>query len=78
MTVQKHSGKGIRDTYEVLVSNIGAVYNGADVVTAHNNFNYYVRASRVGFGRVSRESVTMLKNGEIVKEYIPERLEDNE
>lgn len=64
--------------YEVLVSNIGLVAHGDNAFNANTVYNTYVGQSKRGMGRVAGENVTMLRNGEIVKEYIGHlhRMED--
>lgn len=55
--------------YEVVVGNLGTVYQGEDVVEAINCYIAYVRLSRAGTGRAGNEPVTLLRNGEIKKEH---------
>lgn len=63
--------------YEVLVSNIGKVWEGNNTYTANAIYAQYVRKSTKDIGRASGESVDMLKNNEIVKSFVG-RLHDKE
>lgn len=56
-------------TYQVIVGNIGTVYGGTDKEDAESNFNVYVEQSKSRSGRVGGEQVTLLKDGELAKEY---------
>lgn len=58
-------------TYEVIVGNVGTVYQGDSAVSASRAFKGYVAQSKSGVGRAAGESVTRMKNGEIVEEYTP-------
>lgn len=58
--------------YEVIVSNIGTVYRGTGSLTAFKEWCDWVAISKLDFGRGSGESVTELRDGEILREYIPE------
>ena len=57
--------------YEVVVGNIGCVYYGEKLASANSAFKEYCKQSKESFGRASGESVVMMKDGEIIKEYIP-------
>lgn len=59
--------------YEVVVGNIGTVHHGNDRRTAERVFAEYVSQSKEGYGRASGEPVTLLGDGEILKEYAGER-----
>jgi len=63
--------------YEVIVGNVGTVFDGNDQEEAERAFNDYVRSSKTGRGRAGGESVVFLMNGEIVAEHEgdPEREE---
>lgn len=52
-------------TYQVIVGNIGTVYEGSLPVTALGVYGEYKRQSKAGHGRAAGESVTILKNNEI-------------
>lgn len=58
-------------TYEVIVGNIGTVYEGPHGTTARAAFREYVHASKQARGRAGGEQVTMFEDGEPVKEYVP-------
>ena len=55
--------------YEVIVGNIGKVYEGTQYKSALRTYGTYVRASKKGHGRAAGEGVTLWKDGDIVKEY---------
>lgn len=55
--------------YEVIVGNIGKVYDGDDLTEAQKHFDSYTEASSLPRGRASGENVTMLEDGEIIKEW---------
>lgn len=61
-------------SYQVIVGNIGQVYNGTDGQEAWNTFDEYVSQSISGKGRAGCESVTMMKDGDIDTEYIPDEI----
>ncbi|MBU0564886.1 MAG: hypothetical protein KJ945_02220 [Gammaproteobacteria bacterium] len=58
--------------YELTAGNIGTVYRGPCQAIAEAEFDEYVQLSKVGYGRVSGESITLFKDGEIIKEHAPE------
>lgn len=58
------------NTYEVYVGNIGNVYTGHNAREARRTFAEYVDMSRAGYGRAAGEAVSLLKNDEIVSDYI--------
>ena len=60
----------MKNQYEVIVGNIGTVYNGTNGFTAIKEYNQYIGLSRANYGRASGESITLLKNGDIYKEYL--------
>ncbi len=55
--------------YEVVVGNVGVVYSGDDERAAEREFRIYKMVSMSGAGRAAGEPVTMLKMGQIAKEY---------
>lgn len=56
-------------TYTVIVGNVGTVYDGTDAAVAQTKFHTYIEASKSDVGRASGESVTLMRDGEIVDEY---------
>jgi hypothetical protein len=56
--------------FTVIVSNIGTVYTGSDSKVAESDYAAYVSASRGNIGNAAGETVTLLKDGEPVKDYI--------
>jgi hypothetical protein len=57
--------------FEVIVGNIGTVYQGNNFMVACSKFTTYVKQSQSGVGRAGNESVTLFHKGEIRKEYDP-------
>jgi len=60
----------MRHRYEVIVGNIGTVYQGSSKLFALRRFNEYRNLSDIGYGRASEESITMLTDDEITAEHI--------
>lgn len=56
-------------TYEVIVGNIGIVYSGTDRSDAFHSYNSYVELSVDEVGRAAGESVTLMEDGEPIKEH---------
>jgi len=61
-----------KHTYEVVVGNVGTVYNGPSLDEAEDWYDSYARASErePNHTRVAGEDVTLFKDGEPVKEHI--------
>lgn len=59
------------NTWEVSVDNVGIVFIGDNGFNAIKSYNECVIASKSRYGRMSGESVYLIKNGEINKEYHP-------
>lgn len=64
-------------TYQVIVGNIGAVYSGTSLDDATKAYAEYVGQSRLGYGRASGESVTLMADGEIRQEHAGTVEDDN-
>ena len=62
-----------KNYYEVIVGNIGTVYSGPNGFTANHTYSSYVKSSKSSVGRASGEDVTLIKNGDIQKEYFGKR-----
>lgn len=57
--------------YQVVVGNVGTVYSGHSLTNAESHFVLYMSLSDNGAGTQSYgENVTVLKNGEPIKEYV--------
>lgn len=56
--------------YEVIVGNIGKVFEGSNREEAREMYNTYVRMSKSGKGRPGGEDVVLFCDDEIVKEHI--------
>ncbi len=59
--------------WEVLVGNVGFAYRGPDKAEAEKEFRTWIANSRSKVGRCADEPVTLLKDGEVVAEYLPPR-----
>lgn len=55
--------------YEVIVGNVGCVYRGECPLKADVAFHSYVKISRAGIGRAGNETVTKLRNGNVIQEH---------
>lgn len=64
--------------YELIVGNIGTVYSGTNGFEAFKRFQTYVGQSKSGVGRAGGESVVLMVDGEIQKEYQPEPSADDD
>ena len=58
------------ERYQVIVGNIGQVYDGNNPIEARKVYGEYKRQSIDNYGRAAGESVTIFDNGEIDIEYI--------
>jgi len=56
--------------YEVIVQNIGKVWEGSNGFTARTIFQQYVGKSKRGIGRAAGESVDLFKNDDVIKTYL--------
>ena len=56
-------------TYEVIVGNIGTVHQGHNRKEAEKVFTFYVKDSKTGLGRSGGEAVTLMRDGEPIREY---------
>lgn len=59
----------IKPLYNVIVGNIGRVYSG-NGTEAMRVFATYKALSLDNYGRAAGESITIFKDGEIVKEFV--------
>jgi len=55
--------------YQVVVGNLGTVYDGDNSFAAEKNFQEYVKISNNDYGRVSNEPVTLFVDGEPEAEF---------
>ena len=58
----------IMSKYQVIVGNVGIVYDGDDGAEAQENYNEYAKQSQEGYGRASNEQVTLFVDGEVALE----------
>ena len=56
-------------TWQVIVGNIGTVYDGTNGFAAVQAFNRYVAASKAPHGRAGGEDVTLMQGDEIHREH---------
>lgn len=64
--------------YEVIVGNVGRVYEGYDGSEASREYWVYVNVSESRTGRAGGEDVTLLANGSIKREHIGKNNEEND
>lgn len=62
--------------FQVIVGNIGTVYEGANFTAARTTFNHYVQYSRSSGSRATGQPVTLTRAGEPYQEFQPEPEED--
>jgi len=62
--------------FEVIVGNIGTVYNGHDESEAYRRYDEYVSQSLQNYGRAAGESVILIFNNEIIKEHYQREVRD--
>lgn len=62
----KHPAPG---RYDVVVSNIGHVGRDVGYTTAHKLFREYRQLSKMGYGRAGHESVSIFKDGELIRHF---------
>lgn len=55
--------------FQVVVGNIGHVYDGSNYMQAACCYAAYVKQSKAGYGRAAGEPVTLFHKGEIRSEY---------
>ncbi len=55
--------------YQVVVGNIGTVYDGLSREMAENSFKDYRELSRSGYGRAAGEMVTLFEDGDAIRIY---------
>lgn len=61
----------MKHKYEVIVGNIGTM-DYTNKKKAKDSYDSYVALSKEGATQVSNEPVTLLHNGDVVEEYIPD------
>ena len=57
--------------FQVVVGNVGQVYDGSNYMQARAAYAEYVKQSKSGRGRAGNEPVTLFHNGEIKAEHFP-------
>jgi DNA modification methylase len=62
--------------FEVVVGNVGTVYEGKDCKEAREIYKDYCKISKKRHGRAGGEPVTLFRNGEIEKEHYGDEIED--
>lgn len=58
--------------YQVIVGNIGTVTTVPSLAEAEGCYEKWVKISKAAYGRASGESVTLMVDGEPIKEHEPE------
>jgi hypothetical protein len=64
--------------YQIIVSNVGTVYDGRDQKEAYGYYEQSVDASELGTGRSGGETVTMMEDGEVKYEHVGMLYRDEE
>jgi len=67
-----------RTTYEVVVGNVGRVYNGTSKREADKVYHDYCKMSRSGYGRAGGEEVGLFVDGELEDSYSPPYHDEDE
>ena len=62
--------------YQVIVSNVGMVYDGEDHVDAVREYLECLELSASNYGRFGSECVTLFCDGEVLNEYRPANYDD--
>lgn len=62
----------MKHAYQVIVGNIGIVYEGPNDFEAIREYNTYVSQSKENYGRAAGEPITLLRDDEIYKEHYGE------
>ena len=57
--------------FQVIVGNIGCVYNGVSRKRANETFNEYRDQSVGNYGRAAGEEVALFEHGEITRSFTP-------
>lgn len=55
--------------YQVIVGNIGQVWEGVNPIRANGVYGHYRKMSKANIGRAGGEDVTILTDGEPTTEY---------
>lgn len=63
------------DRFQVIVGNIGTVHSSNNWGMACKDYGDYKKQSKDGYGRAAGEPVTMMKDGEIEFEHIPNEVQ---
>lgn len=66
----------MKPQYEVIVGNIGRVYQGESAFDSYTEYNRYRGLSKRGYGRCANENVTLMRDGDIMAEYQPIETEE--
>ena len=67
-----------KNNYQVIVGNIGTVYSGDSKVIAFETFKEYVGQSQTSHMKASGESVVLLRDGEVEKEFLGSLAENDQ
>lgn len=55
--------------FQVVVGNVGHVYDGSNWMQASAAYSKYIKLSKANIGRAAGEPVTLFSHGEIKAEY---------
>lgn len=59
-----------KNHYQVIMSNVGIVYEGTNGFTAIKEYNSCIALSKNSLGRASGENVELLRNDEIMRIFV--------
>lgn len=59
--------------YQVIVGNIGTVYDGTNKIAAMKCYREYVQQSKEGYGSAGHEPVTVFQDDEVRESYDPDQ-----
>jgi hypothetical protein len=62
--------------FQVIVGNIGTVYDGNSYSKATEDYLEYLDQSARQYGRAAGEDVTLMADGEIIHEHVGDRHEE--
>lgn len=55
--------------WQVIVDNVGTVYDGTDETVARKSYNDYVTISKAGHGRAGGKNVSLFDDSDVVEEH---------
>ncbi len=68
----------MKTRYQVVVGNVGSVYDDYSIKIAAQTFEDYKEISKDGYGKAGNELVTLFAGNRILEEYIPSEQENEQ